>query len=101
AVAEDLRRGGADVISVPVDVSSEESTRAMAARVLDTWGRIDTVIANAAIYHDIDNQNHSFEYLRKIFDVNYFGTWLTVRACYPAMKKQGKGSIITQSSDAA
>jgi 3-oxoacyl-[acyl-carrier protein] reductase len=100
-VAEDLRRSGADVIAVSVDVSSEESTKAMAATVVEKFGRIDTLISNAAIYHDIDNQNHSFEYLKKIFDVNYFGTWLSARACYPAMKKQSKGSIITQSSDAA
>lgn len=101
AVAEDLRRGGGDAIALPVDVSSEESTAAMASAVAEKWGRIDTLIANAAIYHDIDNQNHSFAYLKKIFDVNYFGTWLTVRAVYPYMKRQGKGSIITQSSDAA
>jgi 3-oxoacyl-[acyl-carrier protein] reductase len=101
AVAEDLKRSGADVMSVVVDVSSEESTKAMAAAVVEKWGRIDTLIANAAIYHDLENLNHSFEYLKKIFDVNYFGTWLSVRACYPYMKKQGKGSIIMQSSDAA
>jgi 3-oxoacyl-[acyl-carrier protein] reductase len=101
AVAEDLRRAGGDAIFVPVDVSSEEDTKAMAKKVVDRFGRIDTAIANAAIYYDIDNQNHSLAYLKKIFDVNYFGVWLTARAVYPYMKAQGKGSIITQTSDAA
>jgi 3-oxoacyl-[acyl-carrier protein] reductase len=73
----------------------------MARTVADKWGRIDTLIANAAIFYDIDNLNHSFAYLKKIFDVNYFGVWLSARAVYPYMKKQGKGSIITQSSGAA
>mgnify|MGYP001304163080 CR=1 FL=1 len=100
-VAEDLRRGGGDALAIAVDVSSEESTRAMAAQAVERWGRIDTLIANAAIYHDTENQNHSLECMKKIFEVNYFGPWLWARACYPAMKKQGKGSIITQSSDAA
>ncbi len=101
AVAEALRREGGDAIFVRVDVSSEDDTKQMAATVLARWGRIDTTITNAAIYHDIDNLDHSLEYLRRIFDVNYFGTWLTARAVYPAMKKQGKGSVITQISDAA
>ena len=101
AVAEDLRKGGAEAIFVPVDVSSEDATKAMAQAVIDEFGRIDTCIANAAIYYDIDNTNHSLEYLKKIFDVNYFGSWLTLRAVYPQMKKQGKGSFITQTSDAA
>ena len=76
-VAADLRKGGADAIFV----AGRRLERGVHARrwrrqCVDTWGRIDTLIANAAIYYDIDNQNHSFEYLRKIFDVNYFGAWL-------------------------
>ena len=101
AVAADLRGQGGDAMFVRVDVSSESDTRAMAKTVADKWGRIDTLIANAAIYYDIDNQNHSFEYLQKIFSVNYFGAWLSCRAVYPYMRKQNKGSIITQSSGAA
>src|SRR5215470_3070444 len=103
AVADINREKGeaGDAIFVRVDVSSESDTQAMAKAVFDKWGRIDTLIANAAIYYDIDNQNHSFEYLKKIFSVNYFGAWLSCRAVYPYMKKQGKGSIITQSSGAA
>ena len=101
AVAEALRARGGDAFFVPVDVSSEDDTRKMAQAVVDKWGRIDTLIANAAIFYDIDNLNHSYTYLRKIFDVNFFGVWLSARAVYPFMKRQGKGSIITQSSGAA
>jgi 3-oxoacyl-[acyl-carrier protein] reductase len=101
AVVAALRARGGQAIFVPVDVSSEDDTRKMAQTVIDEWGRIDTLIANAAIFYDIDNQNHSYAYLRKIFDVNFFGVWLSARAVYPFMKKQGKGSIITQSSGAA
>jgi NAD(P)-dependent dehydrogenase (short-subunit alcohol dehydrogenase family) len=101
AVAASLRKSGADAIFVKVDVSSEDDTKKMAKTVADKWGRIDTLIANAAIFYDIDNTNQSYAYLRKIFDVNYFGVWLSARAVYPYMKKQNKGSIITQSSGAA
>jgi len=101
AVAEALRKSGGEAIFVPVDVSDEEDTKAMAQTVIDRWGRIDTTIANAAIYYGIDNTDQSLAYLKRIFDVNYFGSWLTLRAVYPQMKKQGKGSLITQTSDAA
>lgn len=101
AVTAALRAKGGDAIFVPVDVSSEDDTQKMAQTVADKWGRIDTLIANAAIFYDIDNSNHSYAYLRKIFDVNFFGVWLSARAVYPFMKRQGKGSIITQSSGAA
>src|SRR5262249_33410459 len=84
-----------------VDVSSEADTRRLAQAVVDRFGRIDVLVNNAAIFYGIDNQNTSYEYLRKIFDVNYFGAWLMCRAVFPHMRDGGGGSIINQSSSAA
>ena len=84
-----------------VDVSSEADTQRCAKAVHDRFGRIDVLINNAAIFAGIDNFNSTFEYLKKIFDVNYFGTWLMCRAVFPYMEQQGSGSVINQSSSAA
>jgi 3-oxoacyl-[acyl-carrier protein] reductase len=84
-----------------VDVSSEPDTRRIAKAVVDRFGRIDVLLNNAAIFHGIDNQDHSYAYLRKIFDVNYFGAWLMARAVFPYMKQHGGGVVINQSSSAA
>jgi 3-oxoacyl-[acyl-carrier protein] reductase len=92
--------GGAAVFE-RVDVSSEEDTKRCAKAVHDRFGRIDVLINNAAIFYGIENFNSSFEYLKKIFDVNYFGTWLMCRAVFPYMEAQGSGSVINQSSSAA
>lgn len=97
AVAKSL--GGAAVFE-RVDVSSEADTKRCAEAVAKRFGRIDVLINNAAIFYGIDHGNPSYEYLRKIFDVNYFGTWLMSRAVFPIMKNTG-GSIINQSSSAA
>ena len=32
------------------------------------------LVNNAGIFYGIDHQDQSFAYLKKIFDVNYFGT---------------------------
>jgi 3-oxoacyl-[acyl-carrier protein] reductase len=92
---------GAGAVFERVDVSSEADTRRAAKAVADRFGRIDVLINNAAIFYGIDNQNSSYEYLKKIFDVNYFGTWLMSRAVFPYMQKQGSGVVINQSSTAA
>ena len=84
-----------------VDVSSEEDTKRLARAVVDRCGRIDVLLNNAAIFYGIDNQDTSYAYLRKIFDVNYFGAWLMCRAVFPHMRDGGGGSIINQSSSAA
>ena len=92
--------GGAAVFE-RVDVSSEEDTKRCAKAVHDRFGRIDVLINNAAIFYGIDNFNSTYEYLRKIFDVNYFGTWLMCRAVFPYMEQQNSGVVINQSSSAA
>jgi NAD(P)-dependent dehydrogenase (short-subunit alcohol dehydrogenase family) len=84
-----------------VDVSSEADTRRLAQATADRFGRIDVLINNAAVFYGIDNFDYSYEYLRRIFDVNYFGAWLMCRAVFPAMRDAGGGSIINQSSSAA
>jgi 3-oxoacyl-[acyl-carrier protein] reductase len=84
-----------------VDVSSEEDTKRLAGAVAERFGRIDVLLNNAAIFYGIDNFDYSYAYLRKIFDVNYFGTWLMSRAVFPFMRANGGGSVINQSSSAA
>src|SRR5207253_10560839 len=92
---------GGDAVFERVDVANEEDTRRLARAVADRFGRIDVLLNNAAIFYGIDNQDVSYAYLRKIFDVNYFGAWLMCRAVFPHMREGGGGSIINQSSGAA
>jgi NAD(P)-dependent dehydrogenase (short-subunit alcohol dehydrogenase family) len=98
AVAKSI---GGNAVFERVDVSSEDDTKRLAKAVHDRFGRIDILINNAAIFYGIDQFNSSFEYLRKIFDVNYFGTWLMCRAVFPYMEQQNSGVVINQSSSAA
>ena len=92
---------GGSAVFERVDVSREDDTKRLAKAVHDRFGRIDILINNAAIFYGIDQFNSSFEYLRKIFDVNYFGTWLMCRAVFPYMEQQNSGVVINQSSSAA
>jgi NAD(P)-dependent dehydrogenase (short-subunit alcohol dehydrogenase family) len=84
-----------------VDVSSEADTQRVAKATFDRFGKIDVLLNNAAIFYGIDNFDYSYAYLRKIFNVNYFGTWLMCRAVFPFMRQSGGGSVINQSSSAA
>ena len=92
---------GGGAIFERVDVSDEADTKRLAQAVVDRTGKIDVLLNNAAIFYGIDNFDTSFAYLKKIFDVNYFGTWLMSRAVFPFMARGGGGSVINQSSSAA
>ena len=56
---------------------------------------------NAGIFFDLEQQNNTLDYLKKVLDVNMIGPWLCARAVFPTMRAQGKGKIINQSSGAA
>lgn len=93
--------GKGETIFVRTDISDESSALACAAAAREEFGRIDILLNNAALYYDIDNENNSYEYLQRVFQVNLFGAWLMARACAPHMVAQGWGRIINQSSTAA
>jgi 3-oxoacyl-[acyl-carrier protein] reductase len=101
ASAMEALAGKGDAVFVRTDISDPDSTEACAKVAKDAFGSLDILLNNAAIYHDIDNADASYEYLQKIFSVNQHGTWLMSRAAAPYMVEQRRGRIINQSSGAA
>jgi 3-oxoacyl-[acyl-carrier protein] reductase len=100
-VVKEIEASGGEALSVHVDVADEQSTLGMVGPVGERWDRIDVLVNNAGIFHDLDPRDESLEYLKKVLDVNMIGPWLCTRAVFPFMKRQRKGKIINQSSSAA
>jgi len=83
------------------DVSDVDSVEACVAATKSAFGRIDILVNNAALYGDWNMDDQSYEYLRRVFDVNLHGVWLMIRAVAPLMVEQGYGRIVNQASAAA
>lgn len=95
---------GAQGLATETDVTSASSTLAMAAEVRDTFGRIDVLVNNAALYGSLSFA--PFDQLQEdewdaTMNVNVKGIWQCSKAVLPAMKEQNSGSIINISSLAA
>jgi len=101
---EELRKNGMDSMFIETDVSSKEATEAMAARVLEKWGQIDGLVANAGLANSVGGRTYdeiTVAQWDRIMEVNVRGTWLSCRAVAPYMQKRKNGSIVTVSSDTA
>jgi NAD(P)-dependent dehydrogenase (short-subunit alcohol dehydrogenase family) len=103
-VAREIEAAGGKASFVEVDVASPESTRAMAEAAIRTFGGIDYLVNNAAIYYGMKLASLltvDWDYYKRFMDVNLHGALLCVRACYESMKQRGGGAIVNQSSAAA
>jgi NAD(P)-dependent dehydrogenase (short-subunit alcohol dehydrogenase family) len=85
SVAKQITADGGSAAFVRVDVSSPESTLALAESAHDKFGGIDYLVNNAAIYGGM----------------NLDGALLCTRAVRPHMMNRGGGAIVNQSSTAA
>jgi 2-dehydro-3-deoxy-D-gluconate 5-dehydrogenase len=93
AVAE-LRGLGAEAEAVEVDVADEGSIDALVKATLARFGRLDVLVNNAGMNIRKPVETLKLDEWRQVIDVNLTSAFLASRACYPIMKKQGRGKII-------
>jgi 3-oxoacyl-[acyl-carrier protein] reductase len=101
AVTDEIAAAGGQAEAVLVDVSDERSTRALAARALERFGRIDALVNNAAIFTSIEKKpwdELTVAEWDRMFEVNVRGTWLCCKAVAPAMQRARSGRIVNVSS---
>jgi len=94
-----VQDAGGEALGLMTDVASEPSTQAMAAQTLQRFGRIDTLVNNAAFFGKLTPFDQiSDAGWDRVLAAHVKGTWLCCQPVIPTMKQQGKGKIINISS---
>ena len=99
--ASELRNSGVRAEAIACDVSSPSQVQELVSRVIDTFGRVDVLINDAAYnkwipFADLDAM--TYEEWQKILAVNLTGPMLCIKAVAPAMLRQGAGRIVNIAS---
>jgi NAD(P)-dependent dehydrogenase (short-subunit alcohol dehydrogenase family) len=97
-VAGQIRAQGGEALAVTGDISEADAMQKAFKKIIDKWGRLDILFANAGIngvWAPIDELEP--DDIEQTLNVNLLGTLLTIKYAVPYMKKQGGSIIITSS----
>ena len=102
AAATDLR-AAIDKERLPVrivglDVDDEGSVQRGVGEVLDKSGRIDVLVNNAGIGGGGPIEDVPVDWVKTLFETNYFGVLRATRAVLPGMRERRAGAIVNVSS---
>lgn len=98
-VEQKIQTLGAEVLSVPTDVSSPEAVEALVAKTQARFGRVDILVNNAGIGRVSAVESGTFEAdLQDTLQASLFGMVRLTRAVLPLMRTQGAGAIVNMSS---
>ncbi|MFC7478167.1 glucose 1-dehydrogenase [Dankookia sp. GCM10030260] len=106
AVVDEIERTGGAAVALQTDVSREEQVEALFRGLLNRFGRLDILVANAGIQKDAAFADMTLDQWRTVLDINLTGQFLCAREAVRIFDRQGRdpgrsaatGKIICMSS---
>ncbi len=81
-----------DAVAVQADVADERAVEAMFAAVLERFGTLDILVANAGIQRDAPIADMTLADWRAVIDVNLTGQFLCLRAAVRAFRARSRAA---------
>lgn len=82
------------------DVTDPGSGEAMVRQALATFGRLDIVVANAAINRMGSFHKQGLDEFRQVFDAGFLGHLHLFHAAWPVLRAAGYGRVVATTSSA-
>src|SRR4029079_5240273 len=94
AVAREIETNGGKALVHIGDVADVTAVQAMADAVANRFGRLDILVNNAALRREKRFSEMSYAEWREILDVTLDGAFHCTKACLPALRDSGAGTIV-------
>ena len=98
ATVAEVEAKGRKAIYVQTDVTSIDSAKAMIAKAIEAFGRVDVLINNAGITKDTMMKKMAKESFDAVIAVNLTGVFNCTSAVLPNMLENKSGVVLTTSS---
>ena len=93
-VAESLRSGGSNAISVKADIGDEGECRGLIDRAVENFGRIDVLVNTVGLSARGTIEDTDVSEWERVFRVTVRGSFICSQQAVKYMKERKKGSII-------
>lgn len=94
ALARQLQQKGDEALFVKTDVSVEKDVKRLIDQVVETYGKVDVLFANAGMNIPADPHELAFEQWQKVIDVNLTSVFLSNKYAIKQFQAQGNGGVI-------
>ena len=98
AVVKEITAAGGQAIANGASVTDDAGVAHLIKQTMDTWGRIDVIIANAGILRDKSFSKMELKDFDAVMQVHVMGTVKPVKAAWEIMKTQQYGRIVVTTS---
>jgi short-subunit dehydrogenase len=83
---------------ITLDLSKTDELSSKAEEAINQWGRIDYLFNNGGISQRSEVTNTRLDVVRKVMEINFFGTIALTKAVLPSMIERQSGHIVVTSS---
>ena len=94
AVAREIRDAGGKATAKIADIGKPDGAAALVSAAIESFGRLDIVVNNAAVRREIDFAQLDYQEWRDITATILDGAYLCARAALPHLIAAGGGSIV-------
>ncbi len=99
---DEIRAAGGTATLVELDLKRADKLDALGPTILQRWGKLDILVANAGILGPLSPLGHiTSDAWREVIDINLNANWHIIRSVDPLIRRSDAGRAIFVSSGAA
>lgn len=99
---DEIGAAGGSVTLVPLDLADAEGIERLGPALLQRWGKLDILLANAGILGPLTPLGHASEKeWARVMEINVTANWRLLKSLDPALRASDAGRAILMSSGAA
>ena len=99
---DEIGEAGGTATLVPVDLADEPAIEKLGPVLLERWGKLDILLANAGVLGSLSPLDHVTEKdWARVLEINVTANWRLLKALDPALRASDAGRVLLMTSGAA